>query len=153
MERVDNPGDTILIVTKKVYTLNIYCKFQPSIFNTFMRNEFSILFTYKCMQTQPCSHSKMVNLGRPWVLNAIYQDSAGKPFLIWRKKIFKCIYHILVWRPSYLMIPNRLNKLWIPLRQKAQCESDENLSSCFREEGFLRSRYFIHEYCPGSKDS
>ena len=37
-------------------------------------------------------------------------------------------------RLSYLTMQNRLNKLMIPPRQKAQWENGENRSSCFREE-------------------
>ena len=45
-----------------------------------------------------------------------------KAFLVLEKEIGKCFYHIWAWQPSCLMVQNLLNKMSIPLWQKAPCE-------------------------------
>ena len=112
-------------------SLIVHYKFQTKVFNTYWENAFSTFSPYKCMRAQiwPCRKKFK---GQPtiiiWInlvdleIPMLYPKVQPLCFLGSEKKIFNCVYHISVWRPSCSMARKRSNKLSIPFQQKARCE-------------------------------
>ena len=91
------------------------------------------------------------NFGRPWVNYAIYQDSVSKFSWFWRRRVFKCFYHIWAWHPSCSMVPNHSKKLSIPIQQKAPCGIWWKLLKQFLRRRHLILHNFIYVYSPGAR--
>ena len=78
------------------------------------------------------------------VPDAIYQESALKLSWFWRSRFLSVFffYHIWTWWTSWLMMQNLLNKLIIPLLQKAQNEIWWKLVKLFQRRRSLKIKIF-----------
>ena len=127
-------------------TLIIHCKFQPLVKHILKKKKkffwlppHTPLHIYRdanltlLSKGQRSTNDHHLNkLGRFWVLNAIYQDSAPKLFWFWRR--FSSFYHIWTWRPSCSIAWNIWTNWQYRFDRRPNVKSGENCSSSFREE-------------------
>ena len=137
------PGDRVLIVTKTFYYFNHTLKISAiSLKNIFRKRFFNIFQTSIRMQSWSChrkvkGHSRsitwtnLVDLEFPM----LYTNIQPRSFFGSGEDDF---YHILAWRPPCWMMQNRLNKLIIPIWQKAQCEIWWKLVNVFQSRRRLK---------------
>ena len=153
------PGDKILIVTKRFYYLFIQYNLKISALSrqTFWENNFSTFSLYISTGTRiwpcrrPCrkkikGHSRSIiwtNFGRPWCFLPRF---TLKTFLLLEKSIFNkfmCFFHhIQAWWPSCSKEQNHLNKLIIPLWQKAPYDIWWKIVKLFQKRRRLKIMQF-----------
>ena len=121
-------------------TLIIHCKFQP-----FLRNWNFNIFPIQMHRGSSFEQTWMTLSPQCYVTRFSLEA-----FLVLEKKIFKCFDHMWAWQPSCLIMQNLLNKLIIPLRQKAQCEIWWKLVKLFQRRRLQRLQDLIHVYSPGA---
>ena len=62
------------------------------------------------------------NLGRPPVPNDLCKDSAPRHPRFWRRRFFKCFYHIWTWRLPWSMTCDHFSNLSFPQPKEAPYE-------------------------------